>query len=79
MAPPKKPKKNVTYTGEQKAFCVLAYHDTSSPTEVAIRFRKQYGRNAKAPDGSLFRTWYQKFLHTGSTDRKKRINTRSAT
>jgi hypothetical protein len=59
------------FTPEQKAKCVLWYHETKSPVEIGVKFRREWGRNAKAPSGKGIRTWYEKFIKTGTVLRKK--------
>ncbi|GBL97514.1 hypothetical protein AVEN_110332-1 [Araneus ventricosus] len=49
---------------EQKAQCVLWFHETKSPINVQRAFRRCYGRNP--PDTKSIKRWYEKFKETGS-------------
>jgi hypothetical protein len=59
------------FTPQQKAKCVLWYHETKSPKDIGVKFRREWGRNAKVPSGKGIRTWYDKFISTGTVLRKK--------
>jgi len=64
------------YTPQQKANCVLWYHESKSPKDVGVKFRREYGRNAKTPSPSGIIGWYQKFKATGTVLRKKKQGTK---
>ncbi|GBM82109.1 hypothetical protein AVEN_16186-1 [Araneus ventricosus] len=49
---------------EQKAQCVLWFHETKSPINVQRAFRRCYGR--KPPDTKSIKRWNEKFEETGS-------------
>ncbi|GBN11174.1 hypothetical protein AVEN_184729-1 [Araneus ventricosus] len=49
---------------EQKAQCVLSFHETKSSINVQRAFRRRYGRNH--PDTKSIKRWYEKFKETGS-------------
>lgn len=60
------------YTPQQKARCVAWYAATQSQAQVQINFRREYGRNAQVPSSSGILNWYNKFLETGTLNRKKK-------
>ncbi|GBO18027.1 hypothetical protein AVEN_243955-1 [Araneus ventricosus] len=49
---------------EQKAQCVLWFHETKSPINVQRAFRRCYG--CSPPDTKSIKRWYAKFKETGS-------------
>jgi hypothetical protein len=61
-------------TESQRAHCVVWYAKSSSFADVQRKFRTLFGRNAVAPSRQNIRNWFQKFLKTGSVNRKKRSN-----
>ncbi|KFM61202.1 hypothetical protein X975_03155, partial [Stegodyphus mimosarum] len=51
-------------TNQEKAQCVLWYHETRSSTTVQRHFQTIFGRNP--PDVKSIKAWYEKFKNTGS-------------
>ncbi|GBM97823.1 hypothetical protein AVEN_228956-1 [Araneus ventricosus] len=49
---------------EQKAQCVLRFHETKSPINVQRAFRRCYGINP--PDAKSIKRWYETFEERGS-------------
>ena len=49
---------------KEKAQCVLWHHGTKSPVTVQRKFRNEYRR--PPPDVKSIKTWYSKFVETGS-------------
>lgn len=52
------------FTNQEKAQCVLWYHETRSSTTVQRHFQTTFGRNP--PDVKSIKAWYEKFKNTGS-------------
>ena len=52
------------YSNQEKAQCVLWYHETQSPKTVQRQFQTAYHR--QAPDVKSIKMWYAKFKATGS-------------
>ena len=55
---------------QEKAQCVLWYHETKSPVAVQRKFRNEYRRDP--PDVKRIKDWYKKFTETGSVEDRKR-------
>ena len=55
---------------QEKAQCVLWYHETKSPVAVQRKFRNEYRRDP--PDVKSIKDWYKKFTETGSVQDRKR-------
>lgn len=51
---------------QEKAQCVLWFHETKSPISVQRTFRTSYGRSP--PDVKSIKRWYEKFKETGSVE-----------
>jgi hypothetical protein len=66
----------MTFSSQQKAQCVVWLAKEGSPTSVQRKFRRVYGRNAELPNRKTIRELYDKFLHSGSVNRKERQNKR---
>ena len=49
---------------QEKAQCVLWYHETKSPVSVQRKFRNEYRRDP--PNVKTIKDWYKKFIETGS-------------
>ena len=49
---------------QEKAQCVLWYHETKSPVTVQRKFGNEYGRPQS--DVKSIKAWYSKFVETGS-------------
>ena len=55
---------------QEKAQCVLWFHESRSPVTVQRQFRREYGRDP--PDVKSNKDWYDKFKETGSVCDKRR-------
>jgi len=51
-------------TIQQKAQCVLWYHELKSPTAVQCKFRNEFGQDP--PHTDSIKRWFKKFMGTGS-------------
>jgi len=51
-------------TIQQKAQCVLWYHELKSPTAVQRKFRSEFGEDP--PYTNSIKRWFKKFMETGS-------------
>jgi len=51
-------------TIQQKAQCVLWYHEMKSPTAVQRKFRSEFGEDP--PHTNSIKRWFKKFMETGS-------------
>jgi len=49
---------------QQKAQCVLWYHELKSPTAVQRKFRSEFGGDP--PHTNSIKRWFKKFMETGS-------------
>ena len=52
-------------TIQQKAQCVLWYHELKSPTAVQRKFRSEFVEDP--PHTSSMKRWFKKFMETGRT------------
>jgi len=52
-------------TIQQKAQCVLWYHEFKSPTSVQRKFRSEFGEDR--PHTNSIKRWFKKFMETGRT------------
>uniref|UniRef100_A0A1B6IPZ7 DUF4817 domain-containing protein n=1 Tax=Homalodisca liturata TaxID=320908 RepID=A0A1B6IPZ7_9HEMI len=55
--------KMATFTGAERARCVLLFHETNSATSVQRRFRTEYGRDP--PSRPSIYSWHKNFVETG--------------
>ncbi|XP_046681621.1 LOW QUALITY PROTEIN: protein ZBED8-like [Homalodisca vitripennis] len=55
--------KMATFTGAERACCVLFFHETNSATSVQRRFRTEYGR--VLPSRPSIYSWHKNFVETG--------------
>ena len=60
----------IMFNMQEKAQCVLWFHETNSAVTVQRHFRRKYGRNP--PDVKSIKNWYDKFKDTGSVGDLKR-------
>ena len=51
-------------TIQQKAQCVLWYHELKSPIAVQRKFRSEFGEDP--PHTNSIKRWFKKFMETGS-------------
>ncbi|KAG8296099.1 hypothetical protein J6590_065086 [Homalodisca vitripennis] len=54
---------------QEKARCVLWFHESRSVITVQRRFRLEYGRNP--PSNNSIKRWYRQFEQTGSVQHRK--------
>lgn len=52
-----------TFTGAERARCVLLYHETNSATAVQRRFRTEYQK--EPPSRPTIYSWHKNFIETG--------------
>ena len=52
-------------TIQQKAQCVLCYHELKSPTAVQRKFRSEFGEDS--PHTNSIKRWFKNFMETGRT------------
>uniref|UniRef100_A0A915ELI6 DUF4817 domain-containing protein n=1 Tax=Ditylenchus dipsaci TaxID=166011 RepID=A0A915ELI6_9BILA len=64
------------FTPQEKAFCVIAYAKQESPSIVQRQFRTRFGDRHRKPSRASILQWYDEYQERGSSERKKRINTR---
>lgn len=57
-------------SGEERAFCVLEFHASRSPTDVQRKFRTKYHKDP--PSRKAIYAWYDRFVSTGCLCPKKR-------
>ncbi|KAG8294813.1 hypothetical protein J6590_094331 [Homalodisca vitripennis] len=55
--------KMATFTGAERAGCVLLFHETNSATSVQRKFRTEYGRDPQSRP-SIY-SWHKNFVETG--------------
>uniref|UniRef100_A0A1I7SCU9 DUF4817 domain-containing protein n=1 Tax=Bursaphelenchus xylophilus TaxID=6326 RepID=A0A1I7SCU9_BURXY len=60
------------YGVEEKAWSVVWYGKNGSAINVQRECRMKYGCNAKPPDRKTIRRSWNKFLETGSVNRKQK-------
>uniref|UniRef100_A0A915CU21 DUF4817 domain-containing protein n=1 Tax=Ditylenchus dipsaci TaxID=166011 RepID=A0A915CU21_9BILA len=66
----------MSFTPQQKAFCVVTFAKKGSPTIVQRKFGLRYGLNAVKPSKQSISRWHNEYLARGSSERKKRVNTK---
>lgn len=52
-----------TFTGAERARCVLLFHETNSATSVQRRFRNEFGKDP--PSRPTIYSWYNNFVQSG--------------
>ncbi|KAG8227304.1 hypothetical protein J437_LFUL004853 [Ladona fulva] len=57
--------------GAEKAFCVLAFHETKSVVTVQRQFRGKYGKTP--PSKPAIRAWYERFVTEGCLCKHKSV------
>lgn len=62
----------MSYSLLEKAKCVSWYDSLKSHVLVRRKFSKEFGKGKPAPNKTLIKEWYTKFLATGSIHPKKR-------
>lgn len=64
------------YSVEQKCWSAVWFGMSGSPTAVQREYRRKFGRHAQLPNDKTIRRSWEKFLETGSLNKKPKTKTK---